>query len=219
MVEDESAKRVTKHEDAGWGSFSPDGSKIAYGCCGDRPGPYGMSADGGTPRPLGHPCRRVEEGLPSGGAICGEPLEEAAAWSPLGSPIAWVDFEEYNARYGHHAYVLSFVNPDGTGVRTEVAPLPGGTGLVWSPDGSGLAFWQSDDSDRPGQIFVINADGSHLRRLTRHGDNRWPAWSPDGSRLAFVHDDRLFTMAVDGSHVRRVPGARLDGPIARAPAS
>ncbi len=118
MHADGSTKRVTTHEDAGWGSFSPDGSKIAYGCCGDRPGPYVIDADGGRSRSLRHPC-------PS---LCGEPLNEAAAWSPQGSRIAWVDFEENSKTYGHHAYVLSFVSPDGTGVRTEVAPLPGGGG-------------------------------------------------------------------------------------------
>ncbi len=104
---------------------------------------------------------------------------------------------------------------------------PGGAGLVWSPDGSRLAFWNGDDaafwynnarrSGNAGQIFVINADGSHLRQLTHRGDNRWPAWSPEGSRLAFVHDHQLFTMAVDGSHALRVPGVRLEGPIAWSP--
>jgi Tol biopolymer transport system component len=66
----------------------------------------------------------------------------------------------------------------------------------------------------PGQIFVINADGSGLRQITHSGDNRWPAWSHDGSRIAFVHDGVLFTMAPDGTDMRPVSGIHPDGPIA-----
>ena len=58
---------------------------------------------------------------------------------------------------------------------------------AWSPDGARLAFV----SDRHGdwEIYVMNADGSAQRRLTRSpGVDRAPAWSPDGSRIAFETD-------------------------------
>ena len=173
-------------------------------------GPYIIDADGGKPRPLGR------ANADSQGRCAVNPLLEAAAWSPDGSQIAWSDFVEDSATYGHHASVLSFVNPDGTGLREEVAPLPGGgASLVWSPDGSRLAFGDGTD---PGQIFVINADGSGLRQVTRDGDNNWPAWSPDGSRIAFVHNGTLSTIAPDGTDMQSVKGVTPDGAIAWNPA-
>lgn len=208
---------------ATWGSFSPDGSEIAYGLRGSYPGPYIIDANGGTPRSLGGRCRDHH--------LCGEPFAESAAWSPDGSRIAWMDFVENSSVYGFHTYVLSFVNPDGTGLQREVASLPsGGWSLVWSPDGSRLAFsdWENssfgDRPGRPGQIFVINADGSGLRQITNDGDNRWPTWSPDGSRIAFVRypgvnapGGTLYTMASDGTDVQEVAGVHPDGAIAWNP--
>jgi Tol biopolymer transport system component len=78
-----------------------------------------------------------------------------------------------------------------------------GTGLVqltftginsdprWSPDGTRISF----GSDRQGggkvNLYVMDADGRHVTRLTRFGP---PAeagdsdWSPDGAKIAFEHD-------------------------------
>ncbi|MBI4542316.1 MAG: PD40 domain-containing protein [Gemmatimonadetes bacterium] len=61
------------------------------------------------------------------------------------------------------------------------------TNPSWSPDGQRLVFTGSDGgwSD----LFVMDADGQHLRRLTndRYAD-LMPAWSPDGRTIAFVTD-------------------------------
>jgi hypothetical protein len=202
-----------------WGAFSPDGKAVVFGCCGSARGPFVIDLSRWTLRALGDPCeaqkikgRTVE--------LCGEPAVEAAAWSPDGSRIAWFDFAEGTIPGAGHRNVLSFVNPDGTGLREGVANLPGGFGgpnLVWSPDGSRLAFSMPPEEDGPGQIFVINADGSGLRQITQERDNRWPTWSPDGSRIAFVRDGTLATMAPDGTDVQEVQGVNPDGPIAWNP--
>lgn len=59
------------------------------------------------------------------------------------------------------------------------------------------------------EIYVINADGSGLRRLTDNGCNDGlPAWSPDGQYIAFLTDQDsrwgIGVMAADGSGRRRL---------------
>ena len=57
----------------------------------------------------------------------------------------------------------------------------------WSPDGQRIAF----DSNRDGdwELYVMNADGSEVRKLTQNdGSDYYPAWSPDGQRIAFQSD-------------------------------
>lgn len=57
----------------------------------------------------------------------------------------------------------------------------------YAPDQKRIAFARMD-STRQLQIWVMNADGSGERQLTKFGADegspQWPAWSADGSRLA-----------------------------------
>lgn len=56
-------------------------------------------------------------------------------------------------------------------------------------------------SNAPGlqAIFVVNPDGTELRRLTpADGFDRGPVWSPDGSRMLFTSRDDLYVMNGDG---------------------
>ena len=51
----------------------------------------------------------------------------------------------------------------------------------------------------------MNADGSGLRRLTRHAENmRWFAWSPDGRTIAYLRNREVYTVKADGSGERRL---------------
>jgi dipeptidyl aminopeptidase/acylaminoacyl peptidase len=58
-----------------------------------------------------------------------------------------------------------------------------------------------------GEILVVNADGSGLRRLTQGID---PVLSPDGERVAFTRwdgtDGSLWLIGIDGSDERQVAG-------------
>ena len=58
--------------------------------------------------------------------------------------------------------------------------------LVWSPDGSMIAFELGWGDREPFEIgsFVMRADGTDVRRLERI-DSFSVAWSPDGTALAF----------------------------------
>ena len=57
----------------------------------------------------------------------------------------------------------------------------------WSPDGQRIAF----RSDRSGSfnLYVMDADGRNVRRLTEHAANDHdPVWLPDGQSLVFSSD-------------------------------
>jgi WD40 repeat protein len=61
-----------------------------------------------------------------------------------------------------------------------------------------------EEEDSPPALYVMNADGSHMTRLTDDLDDpASPAWSPDGTRIAFSAtrggNRDIFVMNADGS--------------------
>ena len=78
---------------------------------------------------------------------------------------------------------------------------------AWSPDGSKLAFWSNRDGNP--EIYVVNRDGTGMRRLTNHPENdSTPTWSPTGNQIAFTSNRsgnlEVYSMNPDGSGVRNV---------------
>ena len=56
---------------------------------------------------------------------------------------------------------------------------------AWSPDGRRIAFSAINPlggRHLEAEVYVMNADGSALARLTNGAANEFPAWSPDGRR-------------------------------------
>jgi Tol biopolymer transport system component len=185
-------------------AWSPDGRWIAYAgetlySDVDRNfrGIYVLPADGGHERAL---TRTGWDDL-------------APAWSPDGSKIAFV------RDLWTKAFVV--VVEVETGASRRLAPALGVTPdsfpqpPSWSPDGRRIAF--TGASDRSSDIFVVNADGTGLRNLTRSptAHDHGPAWSPDGRLITFVSNrrpkgligllsDDLYVVRANGDGMRRL---------------
>ena len=145
------------------------------------------------------------------------------AWSPMGRHIAFSSVSNGNSN-------LYVIEADGTNLRRlgrdnspwylrgdylmgteEFEQLTesddsgsGGFDPAWSPDGRHLVF----SSERGGNwdLYVMEADGTDVRRLTHHSGRDWdPAWSPDGYRIAFSSDREgndnwnIYVMEDDGT--------------------
>jgi TolB protein len=129
--------------------------------------------------------------------------------SPDGKKIAFISSRDHEAG---EIYVMDI---DGSHVKRltnndnfEDAPS-------WSPDGKQLVFSRdikpaSDSSKETasnGEVFVMDADGSHVRRLTnRPGFDGGPQFSPDGKQIAFygkteTGNYEIFIMGADGGNL------------------
>jgi Tol biopolymer transport system component len=163
----------------------------------------------------------------------------APTWSSDGQRIAFVTIA---VRQGLQSPVeLNVMDADGSAQRNLTREWsleldPGSwlyAGLpVWSPDWRQLALVRArgvyrthrGSVERYSDIYVMNADGSGLRRLTRSpqhdGD---PAWSPDGRRLAFVRvqggRSDIYVVDADGRGLRSLAHAIMFRPSPGAPSS
>ncbi len=122
------------------------------------------------------------------------------AWSPDGSHLAYVSFEQ-----GHAVvYVQSLL----TNQRVVVANFHGSNSSpAWSPDGKQLAVVLTRDGGS--QIYLVRPDGGDLRRLTFGGAiDTEPNFSPDGQYLLFTSDRggsaQIYRMPVKGGSAERM---------------
>lgn len=131
------------------------------------------------------------------------------AWSPDGARVAF-----QSTREGRDDIFV--MDAAGGGVRR----LTGGRGFneypSWSPDGQWITFNSSRDGVAGSRgtgyyrdLYLMRADGSSVRRLTRRsGSNIEAAWNPDGRTLAFQSDRagtwNIYTMELDGGAVRQL---------------
>ena len=122
------------------------------------------------------------------------------SWSPDGSHLAYVSFEN-----GHAAiYVQSLYNNQ----RNVLANFRGSNSApAWSPDGKQLAIVLTRDGSS--QIYLIRPDGSGVRRITFSGViDTEPNFSPDGQSLLFTSDRggsaQIYRMAAEGGAEQRM---------------
>jgi len=74
----------------------------------------------------------------------------------------------------------------------------------FSPDGRRITF--TSNRDQQGEIYVMNANGSGPKRLTRRpGDDLAPDFSPDGTTIAFTQlPGTIWTMNADGTGLKKL---------------
>lgn len=136
--------------------------------------------------------------------------ERDPVWSPDGQRIVFSTYMD-----------IEVINADGSGRQR----LIGGTEYennqpAWSPDGKQIVFRSTKDTEG-GEIYVMNADGSHLQRLTHNGTSEFrPLWSPDGRYILFAigtssptRDSgliELYIMNADGSNPHPINSGAVD---------
>ena len=174
-------------------AWSPDGRKIAFLSRRDgRLEIYVVNADGTGLRRLTN--------SPKG--------EYMPTWSPDGRKIAFLRL----LRQRGGLYVM---NADGSGERRLVPrngtnPMWFGppVGSAWSSDGRMLAFSISTIRNENSDLYVINADGSGLRRLTRNpAQDSFHRWLPDGRILFSSNRDGnydFYAITANGSDLRNL---------------
>ena len=147
---------------------------------------YTMAANGSGPRKL------VDSVRVSG------PL----AWSPDGRRIAFLAYggtQPGDWPFTSNIYIVEHNGSNLTRLAEASSPP------AWSPDGSIVAFLRGDNRD---SLFVVNPDGSGLRKLADIDPDsiqgwEWTpyphlSWSPDGSEI-LLQDYPFIRVKVDGS--------------------
>jgi TolB protein len=185
---------ITRHPADDWDpSWSPDGTKIVFQSWRDGNAEiYVMNADGTNVRNLTN--NPAEDSHPD--------------WSPDGKKIVFCSNRD-NPGGPVDIYVMDV---DGSNpVNLTRSPESVDWYPAWSPDGRKIAFCSNRDGHY--EIYVMNADGSDLRRLTWSSGSCQPTWSPDGTKIAFCRDVWLspfcvaryiFVMDANGANLHQV---------------
>ena len=96
------------------------------------------------------------------------------------------------------------------------APFPA-IDPAWSPGGSKggtkLAFsgtWGTAPGNH--DLYVMNADGSQLTRITQGFEATHPSWSPTGARIAFAGRSAIWSVGVGGGSPRGITPSTVQHP-------
>jgi Tol biopolymer transport system component len=158
-------------------ALSPDGKEVAYFSEKDFYFVDLYLADAAT----GKVKRRLLKSSYSSNYETFRFINSAASWSADGKYLTVA------AKRGPRDEILIIDVARNREAKRIRVKLDGVTTPTWSPDGRQLVFtgYVGGLSD----LYLVNADGSNLRRLTndRYADLH-PVWSPDGKTIAFATD-------------------------------
>ena len=177
-------------------AWSDDGSKIVFVRDADLPQLWTMNPDGSGKKRLTHAPGK-EDGTPD--------------LSPDAARVVFTRSKSYGVRCLYETDIF-VTNAGGGGTRNLTKTCRRSeTSPQWSPDASKILFARRTTSGT--QIFVINADGTGVARLTDGPySNLTPVWSPDGSMIAFVSardgNRELNVMNSDGTNETRLTRTR-----------
>jgi TolB protein len=122
------------------------------------------------------------------------------AWSPDGTRIAYVSFEQGRS--------IVFIHNLVDGTRRVLASYEGiNSAPAWAPDGKHLALALSKDG--VSQIYMIEDDAGGLVRLTNsNAIDTEASFSPDGKYILFTSDrggsPQIYRMSASGANVERM---------------
>jgi TolB protein len=126
----------------------------------------------------------------------GRTLNAFPRWSPNGQSIAYTSYR----RGGANIFISNIYK----GTLEELTSGKDESWLAaWSPDGARLCFASSRDGNGNSSLYIVNRDGTGIRRLTNHPSiNMSPTWSPSGTQIAFTSDrtgpPQIYVMSADG---------------------
>jgi TolB protein len=119
-------------------------------------------------------------------------------WSSDGKAIAYTSYRRQNFPDIFIQRIYDGTPPESPAHGTDRIHnfLP-----AWSPDGTKLAFMSNRDGNA--EIYVMDANGGNLRRITRHPNiDATPTWSPAGNQIAFTSDrsgsPQIYVVDADG---------------------
>ena len=138
-------------------------------------------------------------------------------WSPDRTKILFTSFLHGGGEADEEIYVM---DADGSN-RRRLTNTPGDSASSWSadwsPDGEQIVFNSNRDGSDLGwdgpELYLMAADGSNVRRLTRRlGSDSSPAWSPDGTKIAFMRNPvgdqegrgDIYVIQPDGTNLQRL---------------
>jgi Tol biopolymer transport system component len=137
-------------------------------------------------------------------------FDNGYGFSSNGSRVLYARFDP------HGNGVLFSANSNGTG-RVRLSPRHWSVvdlgffdrvGADWSPDGSRAAFAAFNPSSNKAALFVVNANGTDLRRVTPLSMGALSAqWSPRGNFVTFTScctKIQVFVVNVNGRHLRQL---------------
>jgi Tol biopolymer transport system component len=125
------------------------------------------------------------------------------AWSPDGKFVAYS--KRNTSPHGADIWLMNVVTGDTTQLMNDTSR---NSGLSFSPDGKKICF--SSDRDGGRNLYIMNADGSDIQRITFDTAGYYnPVWSPKGDKIVYYREvgdrrDKVWLLDIADKKERKV---------------